>query len=356
LVPEKLFGLQGMDACADPSISTPMSARSSSSADPSSLKEPSQEEELQRYWRNNSSTSPSHVLQTPRHALVALFGVCSVASFSFALVQQKPFDASLSVVLAVLCMYTYTLQSDRCRTKAMMFLEEKLVGVTVDSSNSHSRATGANAATSELDLTDCAYQLGVCIRTTGVAHKEGSTHNKVLMDALAKEYLRCTSALKYYQNAFGALPKDSSAQDESISVENESSRQDPLITTLKTLNLGVDLAALGASGESSSAAPTPRSPPGPPSPDPKRSRAVNNRDNNEADVSFAPQAVPSPRPVSEASTAGAPHSPKQQTEEPLFSPSVLNTTAEWRIDEVLPEKIEESIPPAPRKSFGLFGR
>merc|ERR1711865_424544 len=129
-------------------------------------------EELRRYWSNNSSTSLSHVLQTPPHALVALLCVGSVGCFSIACMQQQPFDASLSAVVVLLCVYIYTLQSDRCRAKSP--LRTEFQGVSVISGDGHymkpsasDTATSADG-TSELDLTGYARTLGVSIRNGAV--------------------------------------------------------------------------------------------------------------------------------------------------------------------------------------------
>merc|ERR1719476_701184 len=94
---------------------------------------------------------------------------------------------------------------------------------------------------SELDLTGYAKAIGVSMRT-GTGFAEGSTLSKIMMDSLAKEYLRCMSALRCYQTTFGPLLEDIA---EPLEVE------------------------VGAA--ESVAAPTPRSPmANPPSPDPKR--------------------------------------------------------------------------------------
>lgn len=166
--------------------------------------------ELKRYWSNTSPSSPSHILQTPKHALIALIGTGAAAGFSWALIHQKPFDGTLAGVCALICVYIYSLQSERCRLKSQ--LQGGLAGVSVlandlrDSlAKEGSRATVDG--TSELDLTGYARTLGVSIRD-GVVHKEGSTLSKILMDALAKEYLRCVAALKCYQNTFGTLPEE----------------------------------------------------------------------------------------------------------------------------------------------------
>jgi hypothetical protein len=193
-------------------------------------------------------------------------------------IRQKAFDASLSAVLLLLCLYIYTLLSERCRRRSES--QEAFVGVSVLSSDPKASAARTTAdGISDLDLTGYATTLGMSIRN-GVVHKEGSTLNKILMDALAKEYLRCIAALKCYQETYGPLKEkeENVAEQDSVAPQlppretEPPAKSDPLVTSLSQLNIAMDLVAL-AEG----AAPTPRDPAelgGPPSPEPKRCRVA----------------------------------------------------------------------------------
>merc|ERR1719440_970700 len=187
-----------------------------------------QKQEQPSYWLRTSPSSLGHVLKSPHHALVFLCGAGGFAAFSYALLQKRPFDASLAAVIVLVLLYIYTLQSERCRRKTEW--RESVIGASLNGglsighlpieskagSKGAARSAAARVAadgTSELDVTGYATTLGVSIRN-GVVHKEGSTVSKILMDALAKEYLRVVSALRCYQNTFGPLQEDLVEQDE----------------------------------------------------------------------------------------------------------------------------------------------
>lgn len=343
---------------------------------------PATEKQRRGYWSRTSPSSPSHILHTPYHATIALLGVASFTSFSFCLVWQKPFDACLSAALVLLCLYIYTLQSERCQRKSEWrgsLVNESLSSLSTGSPR-HSKAAARAAAdgTSELDLTGYAKTLGMSIRN-GVVHKEGSTLNRILMDALAKEYLRCMSALRCYQTTFGPLQEDvpeqdvidSSAQSRTVSQEpsRANSRRDPLSTTLNTLNIGMDLAAL-----SEPAAPTPRSPTGPPSPDPKRCRVINS-----GQLSALASEIHTPAPSAPANTPATGHPIDKVTDSSLGATSTEDSgrqvhrhaddeapppvwqdtpevkSADQTFGEPAAESQAENIKTQAPVSFGLFG-
>lgn len=202
--------------------------------------------------------------------------------------------------------------------------------------------------TSELDLTGYAKTLGVSIRN-GVVHKEGSTLSKILMDSLAKEYLRVVSALRCYQNAFGPLQEESADQDEvatqsAASLPHSPTRMrpaDPLSTTHTSLNLGMDLAALAVEQP----APTPRSPAGPPSPDPRRCR----QQSNEAVQSARPEGSPQP-PVALETSPGTTTAAASQVDRARSSSSVIQLGQEPTAASYLnPNAEQETVeaPPSP---------
>jgi len=297
------------------------------------------------YWTNTSPSSPSHILQTPHHAVVALCGGGGFIAFSFGLVGKEPFDASLGFGIVVLCLYIYTLHSERCRQKSR--LREGFAGVSVLSADGRSvKASAGNRGgraaadgTSELDLTGYATTLGVSIRN-GVVHKEGSTLNKILMDALAKEYLRCVTALKSYQSAFGplqeGLPEHSVRTVIGPQIPSMGpSHTDPLNTTINSLNLAMDLGALAESATN-----TPRSPTGIESPDPRRCRSRNGETTPPPLLSALEGSTPTchapantPAPVEEQPQAEEPEEP----EDP------------WSMNDVRP-----ASPPS-KFANGLFG-
>lgn len=175
-------------------------------------------QELPRYWSNTSPASPIYILHTAPHAAIALLGACGVACLCWALIQQVAFDASLAAVFVLLCVYIYSLLSERCRQEHEW---QEFSGQCGTGKTDAKHASAADGM-SELDLTGYAKTLGVSLRS-GVVHKEGSTLNKIMMDALAKEYLRCVSALRCYQEAFGPLPAEPHEQQQQ---QQEQERQE----------------------------------------------------------------------------------------------------------------------------------
>lgn len=313
-----------------------------------------------KYWTSTSPSSPSHILQTPHHAAVALCGLGGFISFSLALVGKKPFDASLSAGIVVLCLYIYTMHSERCRQKTEF--SEGFTGVSVLSTDGRSKKA-ANDGTSELDLTGYATTLGVSIRN-GVVHKEGSTLNKILMDALAKEYLRCVTALKSYQSAFGPLQEDlSEAPARTVfgppMHPTDPSHTDHLNTTITSLKLDLG-------GMVESAANTPRSPTGIESPDQKRCRARNEKatpSRSSADALLSALEGSSPAPAAPANTPAAAPSgdiangfassldvgPLNHVEEQPQAEEPEEPEDPWSLNDVRAES------PGPKFEYGLFG-
>jgi len=320
-------------------------------------------QETQCHWTRTSPSSPSHILHTAPHALVAFVGGCGFVCFSLALVQKAPLDASLAAVLFLLCLYIYTLQSERCRQKSM--LQEAFTGVSIhlpgDSKFSASTSAKAKAADgmSELDLTGYAKTLGVSMRN-GVAHKEGSTLNKILMDALAKEYLRCISALKSYQAIFGPLLGEDAVESQPSDTNHEISNPMGTYET-DSFNLAMDLAAVAETlGE---IAQTPRSPPGPPSPDRRRpgqtanvGPALSALERGSVETSPAPKA-----PANTPQTAGHPHSSYDagMNISVTLTDSSCSQAHTQQSDEAPSSPLRgwSGNQPAspPKRSFGLFG-
>lgn len=228
------------------------------------------------------------------------------------------------------------------------------------------RATKAAAAdgTSELDFTGYAKTLGMSVRN-GIVHKEGGTLNKILMDALAKEYLRCVAALRYYQTTFGPLQDDplehqgdflargGVAASPIAAIDPDASRTQSSSTSLNpSLDLATitDSAAAAAANLANSGAPTTLSPTAPLSPDPKCRVG-----SNDIGVTLSvPTGLQQPLQISTASTpstAGPVHT--------AGSPVANVTTHE---EEGSPQPNPNVTQPVPsvqeskRISFGLFGR
>jgi len=265
-------------------------------------------------------------LETPQHAFFTVLGLGGVAYSSVAVVQLKPFDASLAFVLAVGCWFIFLLENE---VKKQRSGESKSTR-REKSISAPDKKAGAGDGLSELDLTGYAKAIGVSMRT-GTGFAEGSTLSKIMMDSLAKEYLRCMSALKCYQTTFGPLLDDIA---------------EPL-----------EVGALD-----SAAAPTPRSPmANPPSPDPKR------RTSNEAQtgtslcanvggladrVSAASSSTASSS-SSHAANIQQPQMCQMSDDEKTISPVKPRLNQERR-----EEPAAAAVPqpqPASSSSFGIFG-
>jgi len=313
------------------------------------------DQELPHYWSNASPSSPAHVLQTPPHAFFAVLGISGLGCFSWALVQQRRFDAGIAGLIALLCVYVYSLQSERCRLKS----EWREGWVSRESDSSGKEAAGG--VPSELDLTSYGRALGVSIRD-GIVHKEGSTVNKLLMDALAKEYLRCTAALRCYQNAFGPLQEDLPEHDDQSASQNQTTettrtislqpvRPCPISTSL---NLATDLAAGLAESPKRSRADLAESP--------KRSRVGNELLVPALDLSVTLNFChPSMGPVGTPSTIGPAHNEGSpvHTANVASQPQVKSgesrpSLAQACLDNMQLER--EVAQDAAEASFGLFGR
>lgn len=212
-------------------------------------------QEPPNYWSSTPPSSPKHIIKTAPHAAIALLGAGSFSAFSYSLVQQLVFDACLAAGLAAICLHIYTLLSERCLQRS--YKMAALSAISVEKTSSGKDETEGVA---ESDLTGCATRLGVSVRE-GTASK-GGTMNRLMIDALAKEYLRCTAALKCYQTTFGPLP-DEAGED----VPQPDA--DPLTSgTLEALKIPMNLEELQSAEQSHH--PTPRSPAELSSPDPRR--------------------------------------------------------------------------------------
>eukprot|EP00933_Yihiella_yeosuensis_P075750 TRINITY_DN85252_c0_g1_i1.p1 TRINITY_DN85252_c0_g1~~TRINITY_DN85252_c0_g1_i1.p1 ORF type:complete len:311 (+),score=65.22 TRINITY_DN85252_c0_g1_i1:102-1034(+) len=252
---------------------------------------------------------PKGLVKTVPHAITFLVGLSGVICFSFALVKQKPFDATLGALIVLLGQYVFTLQNQRLVFEEELLqkvpalakqvstsedfakqadVDSSMRSVVVPNTSSETATTAvpesaaaqpvvsAAVVQDDLDLTSYAQALGVMTRG-GDAAANGSALNQILLNSLAKEYLRCISAIQSYKAIFGGLgedsvPSDGSAEDalnKSISVANvpiappvplESTQTS---ITRKKPSLDLDLAeAEQATGHS-----TPPSPGGPPSPE-----------------------------------------------------------------------------------------
>jgi hypothetical protein len=137
---------------------------------------------------------------------IVLLGIASVACFSVMLVLQRPFEATLGGVLVLLCRVVYTLQNEHLTLL-------NTVATTLDhpsfEAESLKRLSGNADSTSDLDLTGFAGTLGIAIHGGRASRAENDcTLQRLLMHTLAKEYLRCTAALKCYVSAYGPLEPD----------------------------------------------------------------------------------------------------------------------------------------------------
>lgn len=319
---------------------------------------PSDAQEQLSYW-SASPSSPIHVLHTAPHAIIAFLGTCSFAGFTVALIQQKLLDAILTALLIGLFLHTYTLHSERCRLKCKI-PAGGLAGVSVFPDKPRAKDSPVTAGVAgrsvarcredeapELDLNGHAKMLGVSLRS-GVAQRENSTLNQILMDALAKEYLRCVSSLKCYQTAFGPLPEDSPEPvPERVATP---SRSDALSSTFKQLRIPSDLEALGQ-GESRFH--TPRSPAGIESPDPKRCRATPEPQRSEGLEETPMPAAPTNTPATVARANGSDSLfPADGTLQESNSSSDDTTSEPACLSDDAKPQEEEAQP----SFFGLFAR
>lgn len=269
---------------------------------------------------------PIGPFKTVPHFTTALLGLASAIFFSVALVQTKPFDASVAGVLMLTCWRVFKLLSERRHLAQQVVDMKSSVQCRETPSGAPSQTTDAGtpriarqdtssrtraatvpteaAHTDELDLTGFAQSLSVSI--AGANSMQTDTLSKVLMTALAKEHLRCVSALRWYKAQYGPLEEDDVAtsssgmallenvklQDrgmhstqgaECLAVEavplaqqkepkpeaaSAQITRDPLESSMRSLSLDISRRSnFAAELLGSSAIPrTPRSPRGPPSP------------------------------------------------------------------------------------------
>jgi len=142
--------------------------------------------------------------KTLSHAGVAILGLGGGVVFSVGLLLERFFDAALGIVFALLCWYIFVLLSDRHRLKN--HLDSLSSAPALLASPTASASACMPTAVSDIDLTGCAKSLGVALGD-GLAG-DGDTLSKVLMSALAKEYLRCIAAIKYYESSYGKVQED----------------------------------------------------------------------------------------------------------------------------------------------------
>jgi len=289
------------------------------------------------------------------HAFAIILGLAGIVCFSIALVQQRPFDATLAAVVVILCWYIVHLYTERGKLH-----DRQLNGQPQDSVASaveHGTSIEADGMC-ELDLTGYAKTLGVSLGT-GTGLEEGGTLSKILLDALAKEYLRCMSALKCYQQTFGALPEDAESNE---AVRPESSPRLSMRLPLDQLALDEVAVAESESGK----APTPRSPmANPPSPDPRRCRQHIEAQSSASQPRAAYTAPACPEGTSKtegsdeghvrtscpSSLATSSGEARTSTEEPTPQSQPMTST-----EEPAPQSQPDSEAPPPPCSFGLFGR
>jgi len=301
------------------------------------------EERKERMFPCHGNMGP---FQSPQHTFAILLGLAGIVCFSFALVQQRPFDATLAAVAVILCWYIYFLHTERGKLHARQ--PDSLSQDSVTHATEHITSLESDGMC-ELDLTGYAKTLGVSLGS-GTGLEEGGTLSKILLDALAKEYLRCMSALKCYQQAFGALPEDIET-NQATRVRTEPSPSVPMLLPLE----------LVASTEPS-AAPTPRSPmANPPSPDPRRSRLQTEAQSSTSQSHATRNVLARPEGASEtegadegygrtscpSSLATSSGEARTSTEEPMPQSPMPQSYPDYS------RETREETPPC---SFGLFGR
>lgn len=143
-------------------------------------------------------------VKTGPHAASVLLGVGACVCFSISMVSQKPFDATLAVLLIMLCVHVFSLQTQRLQldTQLAEQVKQSLTAGAQDLRNevvSPQPATEVPAAppSEDMDLSSYAQALGVSGSGFGLS--------QILMNSLAKEYLRCVSALQSYKTLYGNL-------------------------------------------------------------------------------------------------------------------------------------------------------
>eukprot|EP00928_Gymnodinium_smaydae_P019195 TRINITY_DN1733_c1_g1_i4.p1 TRINITY_DN1733_c1_g1~~TRINITY_DN1733_c1_g1_i4.p1 ORF type:complete len:382 (+),score=83.06 TRINITY_DN1733_c1_g1_i4:107-1252(+) len=234
----------------------------------------------------------AELLDKALHTMVFLIGVGAVASLSAMVVLARPFDAVMAGFLVVVSQGVYSLRNEHHRLlDSSKFGDGAPVrpagggepGLASDAAMPHDADEAAmSGVVDDLDLTGLAGSLGVVVyggsaSSSGAAAgrdsgagvgslagpeagaASGGTRllDRLLLNAVSREYLRCVSALRSYQALYGPLEPDQApfSSYEGISIEVPCDRaglNDPAL--FKTLTPRS----------------SPRSPKGPPSPDTQR--------------------------------------------------------------------------------------
>lgn len=141
-------------------------------------------------------------LPSSAHVGVFFVGVFAVVSFSLALVQQRPIDATVAAVLAMLSWYVYMMLSDRIHLRD--------TAVVVLSSLPTALGGSSEESLVATDLAEAARVLGIAGADLGfgaaaAAATGGGSAGKALVSALGRDYLFCRAALRAYEQAYGPL-------------------------------------------------------------------------------------------------------------------------------------------------------
>jgi len=157
---------------------------------------------------------PRGLLKTVPHVATASAALGGIVCFSVALVFQRPFDATLAALLTLLCQHVLSLQNERLKLEICLKLASKagsyqLPGHPVQElghSTTVRQVEGSHAVapSEDMDLTSYAQALGLEVARGG-SPDSGSALSQILLNSLAKEYLRCVSALQSYKAVFGSL-------------------------------------------------------------------------------------------------------------------------------------------------------
>lgn len=168
-------------------------------------------------------------------AFVALLGLCAVVCATLAFVYLFYFEGAIACILALLCWHVYSLQTERALLEGQ--LDRGLLAGSRGSSPVHGQE-GALSASRDLgtlgpvaapapaaapapglapqvcargdDLPD-AVDWAISQSAAGSSASGVAALDRILLAALAKEYLRCTSALQFYRATYGPLEEDALA-------------------------------------------------------------------------------------------------------------------------------------------------
>lgn len=159
---------------------------------------------------------PAGFLKTVPHTGSALLGLGGIIMFSIAMVWQRPFDATLAALLILLCQHIFALQNERLGLEAKLAAlrpSQELAGSTAAAQPiAANEERHVPAPSEEMDLKSYAEALGVVAGGAAVGSGSDCSLSQILLTSLAKEYLRCVSALQSYKATFGGLEAASSPQ------------------------------------------------------------------------------------------------------------------------------------------------